>query len=243
MQVCSQEWSEPISAWIDGEATEEERLRVEAHLARCPRCADAAGTVRALGIALRASADEEVTLHVTARARALSSPRRARWPWVAVAAVAIAAAAVLAVGARSRPLDDALSQELVAHHLRGFARARPCELESSDPAAVRAWVEQRLGYEVEVPTPEGAELIGARACSLDGRATAALLYRYDGEAMTVFVPPPGSDAVTAATRFASSGARCTRGPIGERICVSSDEQSAFAVANLPEPRMLSVFPR
>lgn len=109
---------------------------------------------------------------------------------------------------------------------------------------MRSWVERRLGYEVEVPAPpEGAQLIGARACSLEGRPTAALLYRYDGEGTTVFIPPPGSEALASASRFAEFGARCTRGPLGERICASSDEQSAFVVGNLPEPRMLSLLSR
>ncbi len=244
MRVCDDDWIEPLSAWIDGELDPAERARVDAHLARCSRCAAEARTLEALGSALRASAERtKVPPHIVANARALTRPRSQRWPWAIVAAVAVAAAAFLAFGAQQAPLGRALTEELVAHHLRGFARTRPCELESNDPEAVRAWVEEHLGYSVDVPTPAHAELIGARACSIEGRRTAALLYRYESAPMTIFVPPPGSDAVASASRFASRGGRCTEGPIGERICVSDAAPNAFAVADLPEHQMLSMLAR
>lgn len=246
MQAC-EAWSEPLSAWLDGEAEPEERARVEAHLARCEACAARVHAFRALSAAMRARADEHVPREVGLRARTLLEPaeragRRARWVWMTGAAAALAAAATLAIARPSSGLDDRLAGELVGHHLRGFARARPCEIESDDPVEVRGWVEQRLGYGVAVPTPAGFELIGARACTLEGEATAALLYRHEGAPMTLFVPPPGSDAITSAERFASSGDRCVEGPIGERICVSgAAPQPAFAVADLPASQVLSLF--
>ena len=109
---------------------------------------------------------------------------------------------------------------------------------------MRGWVEERLGYEVEVPKPEGIELMGARACTIGGQATAALMYRNQGAPMTLFVPPPGSNALASAERFASSGSRCTEGPIGERICVSAhDQQPAFAVGDFTEAEMLPLVVR
>lgn len=243
MRVCRQEWSEPLSAWVDGEVGSEEGARVEAHLARCAACAATVRAHRALGAAMRARTDDEVPPRVMARARGLAMRRR-RWAWAAVAAVAVAAASMLALRPPASRLEETLAQELVTHHLRGFAREQPCELESDDPVAVRSWVEERLGYEVEVPQPEGVTLIGARACSLGGRRTAALLYRCEGAPMTLFVPPPGSEALSCAESFASSGARCTEGPMGERICVSGTaSRPAFAVADLPDEQVMSLLPR
>jgi anti-sigma factor RsiW len=251
MQVCEERWSEPLSAWIDGEAEPEESARVEAHLARCETCTAAVEGYRAIGDAMRAGADARVPARVVARARGLQSveaaPRerqRTRGPWIAATAVGLAAAALLAVGGPAPGLEEALARDLVGQHLRGFARARPCEIESGDAAVVRDWVETRLGYGVEVPTPEGVELIGARACTIGGQATAALLYRHEGAPMTLFVPPPGSEALASAARFASSGSRCVEGPIGERICVSgAPSQRAFAVADLPEEQVLPLVVR
>lgn len=249
MRVCERSWSEPLSAFIDGELEPKERARVEAHLARCERCRAAVRTYRSIGAAMRARTGESAVAseletrlrrQLLREARSSAMPKRLHWAWVAVSGAAIAAAVML--GVMQRPdsaLDEALADELVSHHLRGFARRRPCEIESDDPEEVREWVEARFGYRVEVPKPEGVELMGARACRIEGQETAALMYRYDEVPMTVFVPPPGSTAIASAERFASSGARCTMGPIGERICVSA-EQPAFAVSSLPEAQMLSL---
>lgn len=248
MRVCDDAWSEPLSAWLDDELEPAELARVEAHLNRCRTCAATVETYRALGVAMQAEMKEEVPQRVIERARGLKSPGGSsgkRWMWAAAASAALAAAALLAFG-RPAPstLDDALADELVAHHLRGFARAQPCEIDSDDPAVVRGWVEEQLGYDVEVPKPEGVELMGARACTIGGRATAALMYRNQGAPMTLFVPPPGSSSLASAERFASSGSRCTEGPIGERICVSAhDQQPAFAVGDLPEAQMLPLVVR
>lgn len=247
MRVCDDAWSEPLSAWLDEELEPAELARVEAHLARCRTCAATVETYRALGAAMRAEPDEAVPERMIERARGLkaSSGAGKRWLWAAAGSAALAAAALLTFG-RPAPagLDDALADELVAHHLRGFARAEPCEIDSDDPAVVRGWVEERLGYAVEVPKPEGVELMGARACTIGGQATAALMYRNQGAPMTLFVPPPGSEAVASAERFGSGGSRCVQGPIGERICVSArDPQPAFAVGDLSEAEMLPLVVR
>jgi anti-sigma factor RsiW len=243
MRVCDERWSEPLTAWLDDEATPEESARVETHLGRCPACASAARAHRAIGAALREGAASSEVAASAATSSTTSKPSRSRaiGPRLAVACAALAAAVFLAIAPSSPALDEALAQELVSHHLRGFARTRPCEIESSDPSAVREWIEARLGYAVEVPAPEGIELIGARACTVGGEATAALLYRDDGAPMTVFVPPPGSHALDAAALFAAEP-RCTAGPIGERICVFGNApQPVFAVADLPDERVLSLF--
>src|SRR5690606_23956482 len=186
MRVCDREWSEPLSAWLDGEAEPEERARVEAHLARCEACSAAVRAYRGLGVAMRArSTEPPPDLEARPRERLTAQRRKPairqglRWAWVTAAGVA--AVLLLALwqgpvldGELDQELDEALAGELVSHHLRGFARPRPCEIESDDPAVVRGWVEERLGYRVEVPKAEGVELMGARACRIDGLETAAL---------------------------------------------------------------------
>lgn len=240
MPACSPEWNERISARHDGEASREERLRVDAHLAHCAGCAAAARAFAALGRTLRASAGATVTAR---RAGGGSRRRAPRWA-MAVAAGLLAAGAAGLLAARALPgrgLDGALAADLVRVHLHSFARAEPCELGSSDAARVAGWLEASLGYRVEVPAVPGATLLGARRCNVAGEPAAHLLYRVGDHPLTVVIPPSGSGAARASARFAARGPRCTTGPLGEGICVVPQAaQTALAVSDVGAPVLLSL---
>jgi anti-sigma factor RsiW len=235
MAGCNREWFENISAWHDGEVTPEDAARIEAHLAGCAPCRRAAEVLGGVRRALVAKADGEVPERLRDRAEAAARNARARrrGPWAITAALAAAAAAAaLLVGSPGRGVSAAMADELVSHHVRGFARERPCDLESSDPDAVAGWLERELGYAVTVPAVSGARLLGARLCQIGGTRTAALMYESGDKPLTVFVPPPGSGAATAARALAGRGVGCTRGPLGNAICARSVEQPVLAVAEV-----------
>ncbi|WP_437634341.1 zf-HC2 domain-containing protein [Sorangium sp. So ce854] len=238
MAGCNREWFENISAWHDGEVTPEDAARIEAHVGGCGPCRRAAELVGGVGRALVAKADAGVPERLRDRAEAAArdardARARRRRPWVITAALAAtAAAAALLVGSPGRGVGEAMADELVSHHLRGFARERPCDFESSDPGAVAGWIEGELGYAVAVPELSGARLLGARLCQIGDTRTAALMYASGDKPLTVFVPPPRSDAATAARALAGRGVGCTRGPLGNTICASSVEQPVLAVAEV-----------
>jgi anti-sigma factor RsiW len=241
MSTCDPSWNEAISAFCDGEASPEEAARVAAHLERCEPCARAARVMRGLGDALRASAPRAVPDHVVARARRLErrSPRR-RWATIAAAALAAAACVSLFAARHGRPeLDQALASELVTNHLRGFAREQPCDFSSSDPGAVSAWIEQGLGYSVEVPSLPDAQLIGARHCHLGGTKVAAILYRCGDAPVTIFAPPPESQVAEETARFCGDELRCTEGPLGERICSAPGGHRVLVAAVESHPEQLA----
>ena len=75
-----------------------------------------------------------------------------------------------------------------------------------------------------------SRLSRARICRIEGARTAALMYSRAGEPLTVFVPPPDSDAAKETRAFAGSGVRCTEGPLGNAICATSGQQAMLAVA-------------
>ncbi|WP_437832629.1 zf-HC2 domain-containing protein [Sorangium sp. So ce1153] len=238
MAGCNREWFENISAWHDDEVTPEDGARIEAHLAVCGPCRRAVEVLGSVRRALVAKADGEVPQRLRDRAEAAarnarSARARRRGRWVVTAALAAAAtAAALLVGSPSRGVGAAMADELVSHHVRGFARERPCDFESSDPGAVAGWLEGKLGYAVTVPAVSGARLLGARLCQIGATRTAALMYESGDKPLTVFVPPPGSNAATAARSLAGRGVGCTRGPLGNAICARSVEQPVLAVAEL-----------
>ncbi|WP_426734677.1 anti-sigma factor family protein [Myxococcus faecalis] len=250
MEACSPGWQERLSAWFDGEVSASERREVEQHLPRCAGCAREASRYASLRRTLRTERAMEAPVPLALAGRVTGLAPRPRWAspsrrLAAGAAVALAAAGLLWT---SWPggMDEALAMDLERHHLKAFSRVTPCEFESSDPAAVKAWVEREVGYPVDVPVVPGATLLGARRCRLHGKLSASLLYRHEGgKAMTLFLPLPGSQAAKEAARFAGDGPRCTRGPVGERICVApgGDARASLAVSELEPDVLLAALAR
>jgi len=248
MEACSLEWQERLSAWFDGEVQAHERQAVEHHLSRCAGCAREAARYAPLREALKAQAAEtRVPPELTERVTRLAPPRRSAFRRGRLTAGLAAALASVGVLWTSWPsgMNDALAMDLERHHLKTFSRTTPCEFESSDPAAVKAWVEREVGYTVDVPVVPGATLLGARRCRLHGQLAASLQYRHGNKAMTIFLPPPGSSAAREAARFAGEGTRCTQGPVGERICVAprGSEHAALAVSELDSPVLIDALTR
>ncbi len=239
MAGCNQEWFENLSAWHDGEVTDADARRIEAHVAGCAACRRGAEMLGCARTALAGAASKEVPERLRARAAAALAPRSPKRSWAsrglgaAVAfAAAIAAAAAIVLAIPQRGLPSAVEDELVSHHLAGFARERPCDFESSDPAAVAAWLQAELGYSVDVSVPPDARLLGARLCRIEGARTAALMFLREDKPLTVFVPAEGSDAARTARGFAGEGLRCTSGPLGKAICVKGVGRPALAVAEV-----------
>ena len=117
--------------------------------------------------------------------------------------------------------------ELEARHLTAFTKAAPCDFESADPAAVRAWIAQHFGQEVEVPSVPGATLLGARRCNLSGTPTVSLMYRRGAEPLSLFVSPPGTRTAIENVRLSQASVGCTVGRLGAAVCA---RPGVFAVA-------------
>jgi hypothetical protein len=136
--------------------------------------------------------------------RRVQDGREARRPaagsWralVPVAALLLIGSSAVAwrIGAQHSPAGLA---EMAAGQLRGGA----LDLESSDPAAVRAWVRDRVG--VDVPLNGRVTLAGARMVA--DRA-AAIVYREEGGAAVVVV----ARGEAGPHRFAYAAAQEERG--------------------------------
>lgn len=238
MAGCNQEWFDNLSGYHDGELTPEDRARVEVHLTDCAACRRASALLGELRESLRADIDKPIPERVRKRAQAVIDARRT--PRQALAGggalLVAAAAAFFFFFFFQADMKPSFREELVAHHLSGFAKERPYDFESSDPAEVGAWLQTQLGYAVDVPVHPGVQLIGARLCKIIDVHTAALMYRVEAVGMdppplTVFIPPPSSPAAVMARNFAGDGIRCTRGALGSSICVRHESQPMLAVAN------------
>ncbi|HET9958928.1 MAG TPA: zf-HC2 domain-containing protein [Polyangiaceae bacterium] len=230
MAGCTRDWFESVSTWHDGEVTPEDAERIEAHVRSCPECRLDAMRLGRIASALSESVEHEVPDRVSASARALMKRhRRRRWPWAGGAIVA-AAALVLVFRFGRASLPEAVAEEIVHRHVAGFARAPQQRFEASNAVTVSDWLSERMGYPVKVRAPANTELVGARVCSLCGSGTAAVMLRRGGTPVTIFIPPPGSEAARAAERLARKGVACTPGPDGNSICACRGAQPMLAVA-------------
>jgi anti-sigma factor RsiW len=231
MAPCNQEWFDSLSAWHDGEVTRDDARRIEAHLATCDACRRDAERLALLSEHLRVTRIEGVTARVRAAAEVSvgDKPLRGRWP-LAVAAAATVVLVASALVVEQPDLPSAVSQEILMRHLGGFARLQPCDIESSDPQAVSSWLTEHAGYPVRVHVASDTQLLGGRMCRLCGKQTAAVMLRRAGTPLTIFVPPPNSDAARQAEQLAEEGLRCTSGPVGSAICATRSPQPMLAVA-------------
>lgn len=221
--------------YLDGEMAPEERLRMEAHLAACPRCRNRVtewirfralvrqrlGEVRAPG-SLR-----ESVIH---RLRTHRAPARRR-------TLALAASLVLALPLGwvlwPRPDDlKPLEDHAVAAHL---AVSGP-EVQG-DRATVVSFLQGRVPFPVRIPLPDqqGVRLLGARIARVGARPAVVYLYDASGHPLSV-------------TQYAPEGEDLPRSPrIGQRdgltvVTYPAEGLVQTVVGDLPESAVTGIVP-
>jgi len=215
--ACNEEWLEILSAWHDGEATSEEIARAEAHVPQCASCQAARRRFQLVRVALRSVHLRPGADRTTFRKEPLRQ-RRGRRRLLAGMLAAAAIVLLLVPGWSYRQSRTAVFDELEARHLTAFAKAVPCDFESADPEAVRRWISEQLGHDVQVPVVPGAKLLGARRCRLSNKPTVALMYRHGEEPLSLFLPPAGTWTEMETGRLARASTRCTVGRLGVAVC-------------------------
>ncbi len=111
--------------------------------------------------------------------------RRRGWP----AAAVVAGLVVLAILWWVRGLPAFVAWELARDHQRCFGQAQlHARLWSSDPAEIRAWLEERGTPVQPFPGHPGhVEIVGVRYCPLADRVAAHVYYGGQGSLVSVFV--------------------------------------------------------
>lgn len=193
-----------LAGCADGAASEGERAHVAAHLATCPACAQALQVQQLMHQAM-GRLGREITdpappgLH-TRIAAALAAERQ---PVIEVgwrtrlSAFAAAALVVLALGAIALPLvtgrsNVVLAAQLALDHLKCFTIDGHDHGQALGVAEAEAELLHDYGWRLRVPRTAGSDhgrLISVRRCIYgDGRA-AHLLYRVDGDPVSLFILP------------------------------------------------------
>jgi len=189
-----------LPPFVDGEASAPDAATVEAHLAQCAECRDAVQEQREIRMLLtsrRAALTEPAPAGFESRLRQLAQPPAAAVPsWRRYSPLAAAAAFVLAVTGGlywgTGQSSVLLAAQLTLDHIKCFmidgdehARAM-----SADRAQVQ--LHESYGMDVRLPEPredDGAKLVGVRSCLYGEGWVAHVLYRVQGEPVSMFVMP------------------------------------------------------
>ena len=204
-----------IHAYLDGELDLVKSLEIERHLQDCIACSrmyknkrglhDAFAT-DALYYASPASLRKRVQSVVRQSANQTAiSPRARSWRWLGALASLLAVALItwgVTRGLSTPSIDDLLTQEVIASHVRSLMPNHLADVASSDQHTVKPWFDGKLDFAPAVTdfAAQGFPLIGGRLDYLDNRPVAALIYKRAQHVINVFIwPSPGAVATDATT--------------------------------------------
>jgi anti-sigma factor RsiW len=201
-----------LGAYLDGELSAGEVLAMERRLAAEPGLRMAAERLQGLSGGLRATlAAPPVPETLRGRViqqvgfadpppgrgfrwRAWTGSLRGSWPALAATLLlGLVGGATLGGGAfrLDRPEIPAVSEAVLAGHLRGLAAPQPFDVASSDRHVVKPWFNGRTTVAPDAPdlADQGFPLVGGRIDIVGGAPVPTLVYRKDRHVISVTVVP------------------------------------------------------
>lgn len=196
-----------LDARLDGELTPAESREVDLHLAGCADCGreyeSRVATHRLLAETLvRYPAPDVLKARIRsalAQPHEFQSPPRATRSWWRVAAAGIlvaAASSALTLAAVRRPVASAVTDELLASHVRSLMPGHLTDVVSTNQHLVKPWFNGRVDLSPPVPNLDslGFPLVGGRADYVHGRAVPVVVYGRRQHLINVFAwPETGTD--------------------------------------------------
>ncbi len=188
-----------LPPFVDGAASAVQSDRVAVHLARCPACrhsVEAQALIRRLLHARRGALCGDAPPGLDAQLRRAAAPAELLGRRERLSALAAAAALVLTVtGAfawttgRSSVL---LAAQLTLDHIKCFLIDGADHAEHLTAPGAEARMRDEFGWSVPIPAPAarpGVHLVAVRRCLYGEGVVAHILYRIDGEPVSLFVMP------------------------------------------------------
>ncbi len=189
-----------LAPFVDGEAAPRDAAAVEAHLAQCAECRQAAQEqreVRALLVSRRSALAEPAPAGLESRLRQLARPAAAAGgSWRRYSPLAAAAALVLAVTGGlywgTGQSSVLLAAQLTLDHIKCFMIDGDEHAHAMSADSAQVQLHESYGMDVRLPAPrdgDGAKLVGVRSCLYGEGWVAHVLYRVQGEPVSMFVMP------------------------------------------------------
>jgi anti-sigma factor RsiW len=206
-----------LHSYFDGELSVIRAAEFQYHLARCSDCIDelaAMSSVRGSLKHARLYESAPVSLKLKIRAGIHSRTPTTRpslflsWRGLAAAAALVCVALILwrvILGVRKEEDYQAeFAAEIVDAHLRSLLPGQITNLNSADPAILRAWFDSKVKFAFPVRdfAGNGFALEGGRVDIVQGRTVAALVYRSRDQLFNVFIwrTRESDDSAHAGTR-------------------------------------------
>ena len=225
-----------VQAYFDGELDAPAAVEVEQHLESCAACAALLQDLGRLRAGIRSELAPSVPAALRARlARLLdgertvtplrprAAPRRPFWLGALTGAGASALAAGLMYLLLTPLLGAALTDDLVAAHVRSLMPAHLIDVVSTDQHTVKPWFSGHADVSPVVADYEsqGYRLVGGRADYLDHQRAAVVVYQHGAHVINVFSWADGHGG--AAREAMRSGYRMIFWSEGDlRYCAVSD---------------------
>jgi len=194
-----------LAAVVDGGASPDEAAHVARHLVSCPACRQATQAQTSARAVLRARAAQlSVVAPPGLRTRIIASARAERPEAAAIlswrgrlSAFSAAAILVLVLGAALVPIVTerstvVLAAQMALDHLKCFMIDGDGDGAPISKADAEATIAREYGWSASVPASaaaEGVELVAVRHCLYGDGMAAHLLYRVQGQAVSLFIMP------------------------------------------------------
>jgi anti-sigma factor RsiW len=200
-----------VTPYIDGELGSAERQTIEGHLGACPSCWSRVHAERAVRDLLQHrkpllhhdSAPGELRARCAAlsvQVRAAGTPALHHWWRARLGPFALAAGLVLLVGGAflfriTVASPRVIAAELTADHIKCFAMNAVLRAQQS-PASVESSMAAGFNWNVHLPdvSQQGLELVGSRPCLYGGGKVAHLMYKHNGQPVSLFMLPDTAKA-------------------------------------------------
>lgn len=236
-----------LLAYVDGEASEGQCRRIEAHLAAHPAAAERVeayrrqnGRLGALyGPVAREPLPERLRPHAIARRRPAEAPR---WRSLAAGLVLLALGGTggwygrdLAAGGAASASEPLVARAIEAHDLYASEVVHPVEMRADESGGLQAWLSRRLDRALTVPDlrSEGLTLIGGRLLPSGGGPAAQLMYEDEtGRRLTLFVVPTAPSGESALRFSRESGLQA--------VWWSDETIGCAIVGDLPKEKLRSI---
>jgi anti-sigma factor RsiW len=192
--------AEQLTPYLDGLLSPAEHADVERHLGACPPCRRAAAEASGGRTLLRERATplREMPLPPGLRSRcealALAHGRQTSW-WRRLVPAFVIAVLILSTGLavfslETRRSDYLLAQQLTLDHMKCFYFFASPDSSSVDAHATESWLSTQYGWDLRLPPSSasaGVSLIGARRCVYASGTIPHVMYRVNGQNVSLFM--------------------------------------------------------
>jgi anti-sigma factor RsiW len=201
---------------IDAELGPIRRWLIGRHVARCASCMGILEDMQAVRNAVQTNVApyrappglaERIGM---ALSREVPAPEPVRkrlnfaYPSMSLAGAVAGIALTLMVVDRGPTPDNRLATDLVSSHVRSMMADHLMDVPTSDRHTVKPWLSAHMDFSPDVKdlVAAGYPLLGGRMDYIEGRETAAIVYRRDKHIINLFVfKQPGADTETKQSRL------------------------------------------